>query len=133
MEQAYAERVIWRKWAAEAKIEITTEHALVGVRRDGNRLVARLRSELTGKQIETGAAQVIFDYGTVPADALFHELAPLARNGGVTDLGAMVAGITQPLASRDTPGFELHRIGDAVASRNVNAAVTDALRLCQNC
>jgi len=26
--------------------------------------------------------------------------------------------------------FELHRIGDAVASRNIHAAVYDALRLC---
>ena len=26
--------------------------------------------------------------------------------------------------------FELHRIGDAAASRNVHAAIYDALRLC---
>jgi 2,4-dienoyl-CoA reductase-like NADH-dependent reductase (Old Yellow Enzyme family)/thioredoxin reductase len=133
MEQAYAERVIWRKWAAEAGIETTTEHALVGVRREGNRLVATLRSELTGSDLEKSAAQVIFDYGTVPADALFHELAPQSRNDGVTDLGMMVAGIAQPQSAIGASAFELHRIGDAVASRNVNAAVTDALRLCQNC
>jgi hypothetical protein len=142
MEQAYAERVIWRKWAAEAKIETTTEHALVGVRREGNRLVASLQSELTGTRIEKSAAQVIFDYGTVPADALFHDLVPLSRNEGVTDLGMMVTGSAQPKStqpkstqpkSSGTNGFELHRIGDSVASRNINAAVTDALRLCQNC
>jgi len=133
MEQAYAERVIWRKWAAEAGIETTTEHALVGVRREGNRLVATLRSELTGSDLEKSAAQVIFDYGTVPADALFHELAPQSRNDGVTDLGMMAAGIAQPQSANGASAFELHRIGDAVASRNVNAAVTDALRLCQNC
>jgi hypothetical protein len=132
MEQAYAERVIWRKWVAEAEIETTTEHALVGVRREGNRLVATLQSELTGTRIEKSAAQVIFDYGTVPADTLFHDLSPLSRNEGVTDLGTMVAGNAQPKFAT-TKGFELHRIGDAVASRNINAAVTEALRLCQNC
>jgi hypothetical protein len=45
----------------------------------------------------------------------------------------MVAGIAQPQSANGASAFELHRIGDAVASRNVNAAVTDALRLCQNC
>jgi hypothetical protein len=44
----------------------------------------------------------------------------------------MVAGNAQPKFAT-TKGFELHRIGDAVASRNINAAVTEALRLCQNC
>jgi hypothetical protein len=44
----------------------------------------------------------------------------------------MVAGNAQPTFAT-TKGFELHRIGDAVASRNINAAVTEALRLCQNC
>jgi hypothetical protein len=68
----------------------------------------------------------------VPADALFHDLSPLSRNEGVTDLGTMVAGNAQPTFAT-TKGFELHRIGDAVASRNINAAVTEALRLCQNC
>jgi hypothetical protein len=35
------------------------------------------------------------------------------------------------LASPPTGGaFELHRIGDAVTSRNVHGAIYDALRLC---
>jgi hypothetical protein len=34
------------------------------------------------------------------------------------------------VAGRGDGGFQLFRIGDAVASRNIHAAVYDALRLC---
>ncbi|MEM9141097.1 MAG: N-methylproline demethylase, partial [Pseudomonadota bacterium] len=73
----------------------------------------------------------IWDYGTRPADEIYHALAPNARNTGITDLEALAAGQAQPM--RDAEGYDVHRIGDAVSSRNVHAAVTDALRLCQNC
>jgi hypothetical protein len=38
----------------------------------------------------------------------------------------------QPQQAKPLPTgqFELHRIGDAVASRNVHSAIYDALRLC---
>lgn len=128
-EQAYAERVIWRRWAREKRLVVHFEEMLIGVRADGNGLVATLRNELTGETSEMRAAQVIWDYGTRPADEVFHALAPEAANGGVTHLGALSEGRAQPLTGQ---GYELHRIGDAVSSRNVHAAVQDALRLCQN-
>lgn len=128
-EQAYAERVIWRKWAREAALPFTGEEALASLRQEGNTLVATLTSQLTGETTEMRAAQVVFDGGTVPADALYRALAPAASNRGVTDLEAWAAGRVMP---SEAEGYELHRIGDAVASRNVFAAVNDALRLCQN-
>jgi hypothetical protein len=64
----------------------------------------------------------------VPADALYHALREHAANDGVTDLDTLLANAAQPVTAK--PGFELHRIGDAVASRNIHAAVLDALRLC---
>ena len=131
-EQVYSERVIWRKWAREVELPVMTEEALVGVRRDGNALVATLRSELTGEETEVRADQVVFDYGTTPADELYRDLRGRSRNDGVTNLGEWVAGETQSVTAPES-SFELHRIGDAVASRNIHAAVTDALRLCQSC
>lgn len=130
-EQPYGERVIWRKWAHGVRLPVMAEQALVGVRKDGNELVATLRSELDGEETELRTAQVVFDYGTTPADELYRELTSAARNQGVTHLESWVAGIAQPAATGD--GFELHRIGDAVASRNIHSAITDALRLCQAC
>jgi thioredoxin reductase len=130
-EQGYAEKVIWRKWARLKGIRPLFEEALIGVRRDGNALIATLRSELTGSDTDIRCAQVIWDYGTRPMDALFHGLRMQSRNEGVTDQSAMVAGQPQPRGQYN--GFELHRIGDAVASRNIHAAILDALRLCQHC
>ncbi len=129
-EQAYAERVIWRRWARQKDLSPRFDEMLTGVARDGNQLVATLRNELTGEETEVRAGQVIYDYGTTPADQVFHDLAPIARNRGVTDLAALTDGQVQPGGG---DGFELHRIGDAVSSRNVHSAVLDALRLCQNC
>ena len=45
---------------------------------------------------------------------------------GVTDLDALRASKPQPVRGE---GFELHRIGDAAASRNIPAAILDAFRL----
>lgn len=128
-EQAYAERAIWRRWAHQTGLPVRYEEQLIGVEADGNGLVATFRNEMTDAVSQIRAGQVIFDYGTVPADGVFHALRDGARNRGVTDLAALSDGTAQP----DGEGFELHRIGDALASRNVHAAVLDALRLCQNC
>jgi len=131
-EQSYSERVIWRRWAHETALAIRFEEMLVGVEADGNRLIATLRNELSGAETEVRTGQVIYDYGTVPAAEVFFDLRATSRNNGVTDLGAMSRGEAQPDgAESGGDGFELHRIGDAVSSRNVHLAVLDALRICQ--
>ena len=58
-------------------------------------------------------------------------LAPLARNEGELDIGALVEGRPQAIASNPDGEFVLFRVGDAVASRNVHAAIYDSLRLCK--
>ncbi|MEO1160595.1 MAG: FAD-dependent oxidoreductase, partial [Pseudomonadota bacterium] len=134
-EQTYSEQVIWRKWAREHNLPMHTEELLMGVRRQGNRLAATFRSELTGQESEITAGQVIFDGGTYPADELFHGLRQLSSNNGVTQLENWAAGRgTEPDGVKNPDAaFELHRIGDALSSRNIHAAVNDALRLCQDC
>jgi 2,4-dienoyl-CoA reductase-like NADH-dependent reductase (Old Yellow Enzyme family) len=134
-EQGNAERTSWRKWAAEAgMLTYLSEHSLLAVRQDGNGLVATLRSELTLQTQEVRAGQIIYDYGTLPADEEYVGLVPASRNAGITDLDVLVRGERQSEVSSNTQdgGFELHRIGDAVASRNIHSAIKDALRLCQN-
>jgi hypothetical protein len=46
------------------------------------------------------------------------------------DLSALIGGRAQTLRSNSEGRFQLFRIGDAVASRNIHAAMYDALRLC---
>ncbi len=52
-------------------------------------------------------------------------------NGGEVDYTALVAGRPQPLGDM-ADGYQLFRIGDAVAGRNIHAAIYDALRLCKD-
>ena len=125
----YGERVIWKRELALAGIVPMVEHRLVGVEREGERLVARFVHELTGQALERETTQVIVEHGTTPVHDLYDALRPLSNNDGVTDLDALLAGRPQPGAGADG-GFELHRVGDALSSRNLAAAMFDALRLC---
>ena len=129
MEMAYSEQVIWRRRMYEIGIEPRLDRRLVHVERDGNRLRARFRSELTDTVESHEADQVVVEHGTRPADALFRGLRDRSANRGVVDEGALLQGRPQPAA--DGGGFQLFRIGDAVSSRNVHAAILDAFRLCR--
>ena len=97
---------------------------------DGNRITATLRNVLTGAQDTHAFDHVITEQGTQAHDDLFHALAPLSRNAGQVDVAAWVEG--GPVLPSQPPqqGFDLIRLGDAVASRNLAAALHDALRIC---
>ena len=70
------------------------------------------------------------EHGTLPLDDLYFALKPLSRNAGEVDHAALIAGAPQAVVRHPEGRFQLFRIGDAVASRNVHAAIYDALRLC---
>ena len=91
------------------------------------RLKASLSSDLTDEIVTFEVDQVVVDMGTLPMDDLFDKLRTHSGNNGITDFKALIAVEPQSLTSE---GFELHRIGDALASRNIHAAIYDALRLC---
>jgi len=98
--------------------------------RSGNRITAHFRNLATDATTARTADQVIVEHGTQPADELYRALRDSAANDGVTDITALLAGESQP-ESEGADRFTLHRIGDAVSSRNIHAAVFDALRLCR--
>jgi 2,4-dienoyl-CoA reductase-like NADH-dependent reductase (Old Yellow Enzyme family) len=129
MEMEYPSRTIYRKRFAENGVRVTTDNTLERVRQSGNRLVATFRHELTGATMELSASQIVIEHGTVPVTELFDALRGGSVNDGVTDIEPLLERRPQlPVLPRG--GFELHRIGDAVTSRNVHGAVYDALRLC---
>ena len=103
------------------------EHRLIRVKRSAGGLTAVFACELTGRIREMTATQVIADCGTVPVEDLYRELRGASSNDGVTDIPALLAGRPQPGVAG---GYRLHRIGDAQSSRNLAAAMFDALRLC---
>ena len=112
-------------------VTLTPDHRLCVVERDGNRLRAVLRNEYTDADETRLVDQIVVEHGTLPATELFDELAPLARNEGELDIEALIAGRPQAVASNPDGKFMLFRVGDAVASRNIHAAIYDSLRLCK--
>jgi 2,4-dienoyl-CoA reductase-like NADH-dependent reductase (Old Yellow Enzyme family) len=129
-ELTYGERVIWKKRMYELAVPTTFDHEIAKVESRGNRIVATFRNLTTQALVERSADQILVEHGTLPADALYRELRETAANDGVTDLPALLERKPQPRELRPLASFELHRVGDAVASRNVHAAVLDSLRLC---
>jgi hypothetical protein len=114
---------------AEHDVQLTINLRLESVRREGNRLVASFADDYGRRRIEKTADQVVVEHGTMPLDDLYFALKPLSRNLGEIDHEALIANRPQAVATNPEGAFTLWRIGDAVASRNIHAAVYDALRL----
>ena len=112
-------------------VRMTPDRRLRSVEREGNRLRAVLRNEFTDEDETRLVDQVVVEHGTLPSAELFSELRPHARNGGELDIDALIAGRPQEAAPDGNGAFMLFRVGDAVASRNIHAAIYDSLRLCK--
>ncbi|MEM7190920.1 MAG: FAD-dependent oxidoreductase, partial [Pseudomonadota bacterium] len=110
----------------ENGVSFTTDHTATVVEKYNGRIRVELVNVLTGAVQDRVVDHVVVERGTVPNDELWRELAPTSINEGVTDPDALALGRPQPHA--DASG-QLYRIGDAVASRDIHAAIFDALRL----
>lgn len=115
---------------AETGTTVTLGYRLESVERRDGGLLARLRSDYADVVLEREVARVVVEHGTVPNDELYQKLLPHSVNGGAVDHAALLAVTPQQVHSNPEGSFALYRIGDAVASRNIHAAVYDALRLC---
>jgi 2,4-dienoyl-CoA reductase-like NADH-dependent reductase (Old Yellow Enzyme family)/thioredoxin reductase len=114
-----------------AGVRITINSRLAAVHREGNKLAAVIGSDY-GARTETRLVdQVVVEHGTLPLDDLYFALKEQSTNRGEVDYPAFIAGRPQQIVRNPDGGFRLFRIGDAVASRNIHAAIYDALRLCK--
>ena len=75
------------------------------------------------------ADQIVVEHGSTPVDELYFELKPGSINLGEVDHRALLANRPQTIVRNPEGRYRLFRIGDAVASRNIHAAVYDAVRL----
>ncbi len=127
-ELGYAERPVHRKRLYQQGVQVLHDLALQSVERHGNRLLAKLRNDLTDEICEIETEQVVVESGTRPADELFHHMRAGSVNDGVTDIDALINGRAQP--SVGTEGkYEVYRVGDAISSRSLHAALLDAYRI----
>jgi 2,4-dienoyl-CoA reductase-like NADH-dependent reductase (Old Yellow Enzyme family) len=121
-------------FAAFAKHDaaITINLRLEEVRREGNRLVGTFFDEFGKRRIEKRADQIVVEHGTEPMDELYFSLKPDSSNLGEVDYEAWIANRPQQVVTNPDGTFILYRIGDAVSSRNIHAAIYDAMRLAKD-
>lgn len=113
-------------------VVMTTGHRVTEVAPEGNRLAVVLRDEYSHREEQRVVDQVVAEHGTLPHDELYFALKPLSRNHGQIDIRALVRGQPQQVVHNQDGKFQLFRVGDAVASRNIHAAIFDSLRLCKD-
>ena len=116
---------------SEHGVTTTLAHRLRSVVREPDgRFTAVLYSEYSGLETTRTVDLVVTEHGTLPNTELYFELLPDSTNAGEIDYPALLAGTPQPAGKNPGGRFALYRVGDAVASRNIHAAIYDALRLC---
>ena len=113
-------------------VTITINRRLTALRREGNKLAATIGSDYGDWTEERVVDQVVVEHGTLPLDDLYFALKEESLNRGELDHPALIAGRPQQTRTNPDGHFQLFRIGDAVSSRNVHAAIYDALRLCKD-
>ena len=113
----------------ECETRITLHQKVIGVRRVDGRLEVELGSEQSSYRTCRIVDCVVVDHGTAALDDVYFDLKDGSSNRGAVDYGALMEGRKQALVRNPDGAYQLFRIGDAVSSRNVHAAVYDALRL----
>ena len=113
-------------------VTLAVDRRLTAVRASGNKLVAVLENTYLDRVEERVVDRVVGDYGSTPNEDLYLALKPASRNLGELDLEALAAYVPQTIDVNRERRFFLYRISDAWASRNVHAAMLDAMRICKD-
>lgn len=114
----------------ECGVTLTPDRRLLRVERSDGRLRATLFNEFTRTEETRSVDRVVVEHGTLPLDEVYRALSADSTNGGELDLDAFAAARPQAIERNPDGRYRLFRIGDAVTSRNIHAALLDALRLC---
>ncbi|MDB2349477.1 NADH:flavin oxidoreductase [Alphaproteobacteria bacterium] len=117
----------------DKKITYSIAKRLLDVSIKGNKLNALIGSDYDENfKYNSSYDQVFLNYGIKPLDELYFSLVPFSKNKGEVDYNKFINGDEQDIIKSDNNKFNLFRIGDAVSSRNIHAAIYDALRLVIN-
>ncbi|MDA7544519.1 NADH:flavin oxidoreductase [Alphaproteobacteria bacterium] len=106
---------------------------LLDVSIEGNKLNALIGSDYDENfKYNSTYDQIFLNYGIKPLDELYFSLIPYSKNKGEVNYNKFINGEEQDIIKSNDNKFNLFRIGDAVSSRNIHAAIYDALRLVIN-
>jgi hypothetical protein len=130
-EMSYLERPHVMKSLYTAGVTIIPDQRLVATEKRGNRIAAIFHNELTEAESTIECDRLILDHGTIPVDDVFQDLRAESKNSGVHDPEDLASIRMPPAAneSQNMEGFTLFRIGDAVSSRDIYAAILEANRI----
>jgi len=118
-------------------VKISTDLRLYEVERrnSSGQLTAHFQHEYAYTKETKEAEMIVVEHGTKPSTELFEDLRGYSCNDGVMDTTAWERGYPGDESNifriRDT-GFVLFRVGDAVSSRNIHAAIHDSIRICKD-
>jgi dimethylglycine catabolism A len=113
-------------------VVFTPDRKLKKIYVEGNKRIAVLANVFSGEEEERAVDQVVVEQGTLPERAIYLDLKPRSRNLGEVDLDALLSGRPQTVANNPDGRFQVFCVGDAVAGRNIHAAIYDSLRLCKD-
>jgi 2,4-dienoyl-CoA reductase-like NADH-dependent reductase (Old Yellow Enzyme family) len=113
---------------SKAGTKITLNLRIDRLERRGNKIAAIFFDDYSKTWAEREADQVVIEGGAKPMDELYFALKPMSVNQGAVDYKAFAAIKPQTISKNPDGTFHLFRIGDAVASRNIHAAIYDAHR-----
>lgn len=115
---------------ADHDVTITPARRLARIERADGRLKATFVVDGAHRAIERYADTIVIEHGTMPVTDVYDALVDASINQGEIDTRDLLALAPQsPVHNRDGR-FRLYRVGDAVSSRNIHAAVLDSFRLC---
>ena len=110
---------------------ITTPNTrLRAVARDGDKLAATINNDFGGSAEIRVVDSVVVEHGVLPLEDVYLDLKSDSSNNGELDLNALANGQLVDVPGNREGSYRLYRVGDAVASRNVHAAMYDSLRIC---
>ena len=123
---------IYLKTFYENAVKMTLTQRLRSLFRVNGKIEAELFNEFDKSITRRQYEQVIVEHGTLPNDELYFDLKYDSSNHGITNIDALISGKVQDEVRNPDGGYQLFRVGDAVSSRNIHAAIYDSLRLCKD-
>ncbi|RJT23275.1 FAD-binding protein [Mesorhizobium waimense] len=112
----------------KGNVTVTMNLRIDRLERRGNKLAAVFLDDYTKEYSEKIVDQVVVENGIKPIEDVYFALKPLSKNGGEVDYKALIAIQPQQKINNPNSDFQLFRIGDAVASRNIHSAIYDGHR-----